>query len=182
MKELALKAFSATGGLPFNPEKIDLSQFPSSLANNTPIPEAPVQATCSTCRVNNVQLHPLVKQGCVPKRLAVFVYTAPSGKTKSTVKTVEKARIITSEEVRREVIEAQKRKREGKEDKKTGGKKKSTSKSKSASMVASKKALKKVSKKAAKSAFKKMIQGQSDDEDSDSEPEFYHTKRRRTFI
>ena len=109
----------------------------------------------------------------------VFVYTAPSGKTKSRVKTVEKARIITSEEVRRKVIEAQKCKREGKEDKKTGGKKKSTSKSKSASMVASK-TLKKVSKKAAKSAFKKMIQGQSDDEDSDSEPEFYHAKRRRT--
>ena len=47
-------------------------------------------------------------------------------------------------------------------------------------MVAAKKALNKVSKKAAKSAFKKMIQGQSDDEDSDSEPEFCHTKRRRT--
>ena len=91
--ELVLKAFSATGVLPFNPA----SQFPSSLANATPISESPVQATCSTCRVNNVQLHPLVKQGLVPKRLAsVFTYTAPASKTKSRVKTVEKARIITS--------------------------------------------------------------------------------------
>ena len=53
-KELVLKAFSATGVLPFNPEKIDLIQFPSSLANNTPIPESPVQATCSTCRVKRL--------------------------------------------------------------------------------------------------------------------------------
>ena len=37
-KELVLKAFSATGVLPFNPEKIDRSQFPSSLANNKPYP------------------------------------------------------------------------------------------------------------------------------------------------
>ena len=82
-------------------------------ARATPISESPVQATCSSCRVNNVQLHPLVKSKLVPKKLAdVFVYNAPPDKTKSRVKTVEKARIITSDEVRNEVLESEKRKRE----------------------------------------------------------------------
>lgn len=157
-KELVLKSFSATGVLPFNPEKIDLSQFPSSLANATPISESPVQATCSTCRVANVQLHPLVKQGCIPKKLAdVFMYTAPSGKPRSRAKTVEKARIVTSEEVRAEIISSQKRKR-------AGQKKKSATapKRKKPSDAVSKKPPKKTRK------FKEMVLEESD---SDSESE-----------
>ena len=178
--ELVLKVFSATGVLPFNPAKIDLSQFPSSLANATPISESPVQATCSTCCVNNVQLHPLVKQGLVPKRLAsVFTYTAPASKTKSRVKTVEKARIITSEEVQEEILASQKRKREGKKKENAAGKKKNTGGKKKLTSVA---ASKKASRKSAKSAFKKMILDKSDDEDSDSEPELSQPKRRRTVL
>ena len=111
-KELVLKLFSATGVLPFDPNKINLEQFPSSLAHATPVPESPVQATCSTCQKNNVELHPLVKQGCTPKKLAdVFAYSISPGKSRSRVKTVECARIITSEEIRQEVKETEERQR-----------------------------------------------------------------------
>ena len=130
--------------------------------------------------VNNVQLHHLVKQGLVPKRLAsVFTYTVPASKTKSRVKTVEKARIITSEEVREEILASQKRKREGKKEENAAGKKKNTGGKKKLTSVA---ASKKASRKSAKSAFKKMILDKSDDEDSDSEPELSQPKRRRTVL
>ena len=83
-KELVLKSLVATGVLPFDSKKINLEQFPSSLAHATPVPESPVQATCSTCQKNNVELHPLVKQGCIPKKLAdVFTYSIAPGKARS---------------------------------------------------------------------------------------------------
>ena len=68
-KENVLKAFSSTGVMPYDPTKIDLSHFPSSFAN-APVEPSPIKATCSECRSNNVELHPLVKQGVVPKKLA----------------------------------------------------------------------------------------------------------------
>ena len=58
------------------------------------------------CRVNNVALHPLVKQKLIPKRLAdVFVYTPPPNKSKTKSKVVKKARFVTSEEVKTEILE-----------------------------------------------------------------------------
>ena len=64
--------------------------------------DTPVKATCSSCRSADVELHPLVKQGIIPKRLAeVFTYTPPPNKTKSKSKIVKAARIVTSEEVKK---------------------------------------------------------------------------------
>ena len=66
--------------------------------------DSPVKATCSTCCVNNVELHPLVRQGIVPKHLTdCFNYTPPPTKTKTKSKVVQKGRVITSEEVKAEV-------------------------------------------------------------------------------
>ena len=77
-KEMVKKAFSATGVIPFDPSQIDLSDFPTS-ASQVNIEVSPMKATCSNCRIQNVQLHPLVKQGVISKRLAdVFTYTPPS--------------------------------------------------------------------------------------------------------
>ena len=106
------KAFQATGVIPFNPDVIDLSKFPTSLADIEIAADSPIKATCSSCRSANVELHPLVKQGVIPKKLAeVFVYTPPPNKTKSKSKVVKEARIVTSEEVKREIGEIEKRKK-----------------------------------------------------------------------
>ena len=100
--EMVRKAFSATGVIPFNPQKINLANFPSSRPDTElQAIDSPVKATSSTCRVNDVELHPLVKQDVIPKHLAnAFVYTPPPNKSKSKSKVVKSARIITSEEVK----------------------------------------------------------------------------------
>ncbi len=105
-------AFESTGVVPFNPNKVDLSNYPTSLPSApVPISESPVKATCSACRVENVELHPLVRQGVIPKHLAeVFVYTPPPAMTKSKSRVVKFARIITSEEVKNEIREIERKK------------------------------------------------------------------------
>ena len=96
-KENVLKAFSATGVIPYNPNKIDLTQFSSSLAG-TDQSGYPIKATSSLCRLQDVELHPLIKQGNIPKHLAqVFTYTPPPSKPKSQCKVVKKACITTSD-------------------------------------------------------------------------------------
>ena len=111
-KERVQKAFKVTGVIPFNPDIIDLSKFPTSLADLPPVTDSPVKATYSSCRSADVELHPLVKQGVIPKKLAeVFVYTPPPNKTKSQSKVVKKARIVTSEEVKKEIVEIESGKR-----------------------------------------------------------------------
>ena len=94
---------------PFNPAKIQLENYPRSFANVQS--ESPVKATCSSCRLKNVELNPLVKQGVIPKNIAhVFTYTPPLTKTKTKSKIVKNTRIVTSEEVKSEVEEIEKRK------------------------------------------------------------------------
>ena len=68
--ETVKKAFSATGEVPFNPEKIDISKYPSSSSGFNTVIESPIQATCTECHKTNVELHPLVKQGLIPKKIA----------------------------------------------------------------------------------------------------------------
>ena len=76
-RENALEAFRDTGIIPFNPNQIDLNDYPSSTAPDLQN-ESPVTIPCSECRVKNVELHPLVRQGVIPKKLAaVFTYTPP---------------------------------------------------------------------------------------------------------
>ena len=112
VEENVRKAFQATGVLPFDPTVIDLSKFPTSLADLPKPSDTPVKATCSSCRSADVELHPLVKQGIIPKRLAeVFTYTPPPNKTKSKSKIVKAARIVTSEEVKKDIAEVESRKR-----------------------------------------------------------------------
>ena len=83
--------------------QVDISKYASSFANSE-IPESPIKATCSSCMVKEVELHPLVRQGLIPKKIAsAFVYTPPPKKSKSRSKIVSNARIVTSEEVRQEV-------------------------------------------------------------------------------
>ena len=102
-KENVLKTFSATRVISFNSNKIDLSQFPSSLAG-TDQSGSPIKATCSLCRSQDVELYPLIKQGIIPKHLAqVFTYTPPPSKPKSQCKVVKKACVITSEPVKAEI-------------------------------------------------------------------------------
>ena len=109
--ENVAKAFSATGVIPFNPNKVNLSQFATS--SSSVCPESPVKAVCSQCRVNNVELHPLVKQGVVPKRLAeIFTYTPPPKKSRSRSKVVKHARIVTSDDVVAEIKAVEQRKME----------------------------------------------------------------------
>ena len=104
-------AFEATGIMPFNPARIDLSSFPTSYAGADVISDSPIKATCSKCRISNVELHPLVKQGVVPKHIAgCFTYTPPPKKSKTKSKVVKTARIITSEEVKAEVRAVEERK------------------------------------------------------------------------
>ena len=92
-KEFVLKSFSATGVLAGTvPIKLGTGNSRSCISGASDL--------CSTCRKNNVELHPLVKQGCIPKKLAdVFTYSIAPGKARSQVKTVECARIITSEQI-----------------------------------------------------------------------------------
>ena len=98
-KENVMKAFSATGVIPYDPSKIDLAAFPSSSATVKEV-QSPLKVTCSECRSKNVEFHPLV----IPKKLAeAFVYTPPPEKPKTKSKVVQHARIITSEEVQAEV-------------------------------------------------------------------------------
>ena len=109
-KENVLRAYSATGLRPFNPKKVDISKYASSFASSN-VQESPIKATCSSCMVKEVELHPLVRQGLIPKKIAsAFVYTPPPTKSKSRSKIVSNARIITSEDVRQEVHLVEQRK------------------------------------------------------------------------
>ena len=111
-REMVEKAFSATGVIPFNPNRINLSSFPTSMQCSSEPVVSPVKATCKECRVKNVELHPLVKQGIIPKHLAdAFMYTPPPQKTKLRSKVVQYARIATSAEVKAEVVEKENRNR-----------------------------------------------------------------------
>ena len=102
-KENVLKTFSATGVIPYNPNKIDLSQFPSSLAG-TDQSGTPIKVTSSSSRLQDAELHPLVKQSIISKHLAqVFTCTLPPSKPKSQCKLVKKALVITSESVKVEI-------------------------------------------------------------------------------
>ena len=86
-KENVLKAFSATRVIPYNPNKIDLIQFPSSLAG-TDQSGSPIKAICSFSRLQDVKLYPFTKQGIILKHLAqLFTYTPPTSKPKSKCKT-----------------------------------------------------------------------------------------------
>ena len=68
--------------------------------------------TYTTCREADVSVHPLVRQGVIPKDLAdVFVHQTPAGKSKSRAKVVKNARVITSEKVREEVRLVEERKK-----------------------------------------------------------------------
>ena len=100
---------------PFNPSKVNLQKYPSSLpcgATRSNDPESPIHVTCTTCRKEDVSVHPLVRQGVIPKDLAdVFVHQTPAGKSKSRTKVVKNARVITSEKVREEVRLVEERKK-----------------------------------------------------------------------
>ena len=86
-KEMVKKAFSANGVISFDPSQIDLS------ASQVNIEVSPMKATRSNCRIQNVQIHPLVKQGVISKRLAdVFTYTPPPDKTKSIVQSCKECK------------------------------------------------------------------------------------------
>ena len=112
-KEAIAKAFSCTGIIPFDPKKIDLSKYPSSFKKPCNIRESPVKLTCSACRLQDVELHPLVRHGHIPLNVAAaFTYTPPPMKTKSKSKIVRHARVITSDAVRAEVAETEKKKQE----------------------------------------------------------------------
>ena len=98
-KRNVLKAFSATGVISYNPDKIDLSQFPSSL-EGTHQSGSLIKKTCSLYRLQDAELHHLIKQGIIPNHFAqVFTYFPPPSKLKSQCKVVKKACVITSESV-----------------------------------------------------------------------------------
>ena len=100
---------------PFNPNKVNLQKYPTSLpcgATTSNDPESPIRVTCTTCRKEDVSVHPLVRQGVIPKDLAnVFVHQTPAGKSKSHAKVFENARFITFEKVREEVRLVEERKK-----------------------------------------------------------------------
>ena len=99
------KAFSATGVVLFNPNKIDLNAFLKSSSQEKSPESSPLKATCSNCRIQSVSLHPLVRQGLVPKKLAdVFVYSPPPETKRSMWKVVKHARIVTSKKVKQGII------------------------------------------------------------------------------
>ena len=80
-----------------------ICQFPSSLAG-TDQSGSPIEATCSSCRLQNVELHPLIKQDITPEHLAqAFTCTPLPSKPKSQCKVVKKAHLITSESVKVEI-------------------------------------------------------------------------------
>ena len=111
-KENLAMAFSATGIIPVNPSIIQLTNYPRSYSDDI-VSESPVKATCSSCRSQDVELHPLVRQGVIPKNIAeAFTYTPPPKKPKTKSKVVKYARVITSEEVRCEVAEVERKKNE----------------------------------------------------------------------
>ena len=110
-KENVLKAFSATGVIPYSPSKIDLSQFPSTLAG-TDQSGSPVKTTYSLCRLQDVELHPLLKQGIIPKHLLqVFTYTPPPSKPKRQCKVVKKDCVITSQLLKAEIKSVENKKK-----------------------------------------------------------------------
>ena len=107
------KAFSATGIIPFDPSRVKLSDYPSVDNDAAITSNSPIKATCSNCRKENVELHPLVRNRMISKKLAAaFVYTPPPEKTKTKSKIVKTARIITSDEVRKEVEETERKKKQ----------------------------------------------------------------------
>ena len=64
------KLFSATGVFPYMPEKIDISRYPKDISSDPSPDDSSVHVRCTTCRKNDVELHPLVRQGFIPKHLA----------------------------------------------------------------------------------------------------------------
>ena len=77
LKENILKAFSATGVIPYYPNKIDFSHFPSSLAGTRQ--SGSPKTTSSLCRLQDIELHPLIKQGVILKHpTQIFTYPLPS--------------------------------------------------------------------------------------------------------
>ena len=56
-----IEAFRAMGIIPFNPDQIDLNDYPSSTAPDLQN-ESPVTIPCSECIGKNIELHPLVRQ------------------------------------------------------------------------------------------------------------------------
>ena len=69
VKTVCIKQVSATTGvLPYNQNKIDLRQFHSSLAGTNQ------SATCSSCRLQDVELHPVVKLISYLSTLHMFVH------------------------------------------------------------------------------------------------------------
>ena len=65
LKENILKAFSATGVIPYYPNKIDFSHIPSSLAGTRQ--SGSPKTTSSLCILQDIELHPLIKQGVILK-------------------------------------------------------------------------------------------------------------------
>ena len=126
-EDLVKKAFEATGVIPYDPSRIELSNFPSSSSSceSETLTKSPIKALCQSCLRNNVDLHPLVTQGVIPRKLAnVFTYTPPQDKSKTQCKTIQNARCITSETVREEVAMVEQRKEEKSKGKSWKGKKK----------------------------------------------------------
>ena len=83
LKENILKAFSATGVIPYYPNKIDFSHFPSSLAGTRQ--SGSPKTTSSLCRLQDIELHPFIKQGVILKHpTQIFTYPLPS-KPKSAI-------------------------------------------------------------------------------------------------
>ena len=52
--------------MPYNPDKIDLKAIPSRFSRDSEV-GSPIQVTCSPCTVQDVELHPRVKSGIIPK-------------------------------------------------------------------------------------------------------------------
>ena len=74
VKTVCIKKVSATTEvLPYNQNKIDLHQFHSSLAG-TDQSGSPIKATCSSCRLQDVELYPVVKLISYLSTLHMFVH------------------------------------------------------------------------------------------------------------
>ena len=189
-KEKVLMAFSATGVIPFNPQRIDLSKYPSSMSSTPGISDSPAKVKCRDCRVKDVAIHPLVKNGMVPKHLAeVMLYTPPPEIPKTQSKVVKSARVITSEAVRTE-IEAKEEKRRNEKEKKEKRKEELEKKRKSKERKTSKKLTQKknsASRRSAKTSLKRLIaaakenreEESMDSEDSEEESERVVTVTRK---
>ena len=82
-RENVLEAFRATGSISFSPDQIELNDYPSTTAPDLQT-ESPVTILCSECLVKKVELHPLVRQEVIPKKLAAaFTYTPPPKMTRT---------------------------------------------------------------------------------------------------